>query len=182
MRDKNTSQGPHCQLSVLMSDSPLHFASRKRSTRRVPDTDSYAARLGRALSLRGLSANELERRAGLGSGYVTHAVKGRRPNPQIKQALALCRILEVRPEWLLFGEEPMQDIDPGPHKPNLEKVLVALSTQRGWSKPAIAAARAYPADRELSEWPRLLDRLDVVLAQADATFTQDLPPKRPRGR
>lgn len=125
---------------------------------------------------RNLTAAQLSRLAGLEESYCSQVETGRRKQVRTRELLAVARVLGVRPEWLTNGEEPMHDLAPtAPYKANLEKTIESLGPVRLWSAEAIGAARGFSVDLTLAEWPAMLDRLDVAIAQVVAP---KLPPKR----
>lgn len=133
--------------------------------------DTLGQRLRIARKTREYKTNELTRLvrlpdgSGLSEGYIS-SVERRRADVPATYALALAEALHIRVEWLVKGTGPMEIVSGPPPateatpKPHLERVLAAMNVKGRWGEEAVAAARAMRDDRELSEWPALLDRLE----------------------
>lgn len=88
---------------------------------------SLAERITEACTLRGISARELSRRAGMNPGQVGAMQSRIRNDPQAESGVSartistLAEVLGVRLEWLMHGRDPMVPdptdaaYDPGPH-------------------------------------------------------------------
>jgi hypothetical protein len=117
--------------------------------------------------LRDIGSNELSRRAGLNESYVSSAETGRRKDFEAAPIQALARVLRIRSEWLLEGEEPMEGSSSSrAPKPNLERCLERNPNR--WLPIVIAGARAAHHDRPVAKWETVLDQLQTVVAPVAA--------------
>lgn len=69
--------------------------------------DTFGARVRHAMEVRGVGFNELDRLLEKSQGYTSKLVK-RDGQPRAGVVAALVKALDVRPEFLLHGEEPME--------------------------------------------------------------------------
>ena len=143
-------------------------------------------RLRNAREKRGLKTNELNRLVRLpdgkklSDGYISSLETERRKGIPAAYAAAIADTLRIRTDWLvegrgpaefISGEMPAMETAAKLNKPHLERVLSAANVRGRWSEQTVAAARALDADRQLSEWPGLLDRLERAIRKAIGSVT-----------
>lgn len=75
--------------------------------------DTFGARVRYAMDVRNVGFNELDRRLEKSQGYTSKLLK-REGQPRSGVVAAMARALNVRLEYLLYGEDPMDPVDPGP--------------------------------------------------------------------
>lgn len=73
------------------------------------DMQTLGDRLKQAMRAAGISSQaELSRQANLRPNTITRWIHGTTESPRPNDIGVVCRLLSVRPEWLLLGEDPMQ--------------------------------------------------------------------------
>lgn len=149
-------------------------------------------RIRAALAARGINQTELERRAGFSRGYVSRLLDGKRGGKRTSHTAvsAIAIALNVRPEWLSTGDEPMDAEGtlsiplPGLRFPN-GAMAARIAREGGIAEPAIQDVLAEPL--EIDKDPPVLWWLDrmracaLLLEQGGALDprTQKPPPPRP---
>lgn len=68
---------------------------------------SFAERLEFAMREAGISQADLGRALGISRSAVNQLVKGASKDMRPAHLIMACRRLRVRPEWLVFGEDPI---------------------------------------------------------------------------
>lgn len=130
-------------------------------------------RIKRAMDLRGLGFNEVDRKLGYSEGYTSRTIKsGRKPRADTVRRFA--EILEVSAEWLITGKGEPTAFSSAPRVtkeeryPNLRVALDCHASK--WSPAVIAAAREMrlDADEDPSPkwWAEQLDRLEAAIGGA----------------
>lgn len=76
------------------------------SVRVIVDPMTFARRLTEARELRGLSQAQLARLARVTAAWVSKAEAGKNVDVQARTLFAVCRILQVNPEWVAEGTGP----------------------------------------------------------------------------
>lgn len=70
--------------------------------------ETISARLRKAMTLRGIKAVEISQKTGISESAISHYLKGRYEPNQPRIAL-ISNVLNVRPEWLMGLDVPMED-------------------------------------------------------------------------
>jgi hypothetical protein len=92
--------------------------------------DTWNTRLAAALAESDYSPNALATALGvsapsvsawIGAGTITPA-----RNLTADNAIRVCQLLKIRPEWLLFREGPMRPADQGNLSPEMKEIITAL--------------------------------------------------------
>lgn len=132
---------------------------------------SFGDRLRGAMKARGMSETDLGREVGLWQTTINSLKRQRSPRPS--DTIVLARVLNVRPEWLAFGEGPMEPERGG--EPTVLRQLFAdtlkTTRQRRGFKDAEALAKAAgldPIRLRHFEAARLEPMLDELLALREA--------------
>ncbi len=69
---------------------------------------SMGSRLKEARKLRHLSQEALAEKIGTSRGVITNIEHNKVQEPQAMVVNAICHALEIRPQWLLEGQEPIE--------------------------------------------------------------------------
>jgi hypothetical protein len=102
---------------------------------------SVADRIKKALELRGMGQNSLDRALGKKQGY-TSMLLGRDSEPLLSGGSDIAKILGVRLEWLATGEGPMDSAEESPTPPTSSGPRAKTAKDLpGWAE-ALAAAVA----------------------------------------
>lgn len=128
--------------------------------------DSFSTRLAQAMALQGVSATELERRAGLSRGSGTRYKTGKRgKSPGADIVMRIADALHLSPRWLTDGTGPMMAAGGPIADPHPNRTPVLMS-------PAFTAAplrvQHWISDLRLAEdlstedWRRALDAACVL--------------------
>lgn len=156
---------------------PVDSAVRPGSVPRVDTPAGFRERLKRVVDEatgRGLRKYQIEEAAGVGKGQLTHLLAGSRgKDVSAGVLLGLARALNVRPEWLLHGEEPMRygDIAPLRHHPDWATASSSVEERYGVTAEAIQRI----GDLIMPGAPKALTPHFIVAmarAVADATVEQ----------
>ncbi len=120
-----------------------------------PGVSTLGQRLKHAMAVRGIKNNELDRLMGK-KGYVSRLANDQRPNASAETVSRAAQALGVRVEWLMRGEEPMEEstdgsptgpsvsIDPAPAASGMPMVFGAIP---GWETAERIARKRHP------DWP-----------------------------
>ena len=118
-------------------------------------------RLRYALEARGMSQTALAASAKVAQPYVSQIMNDvKEPSDRLMESIAF--VLKIRPEWLIYGEWPMEA------EPTLEEALARLSADVLADEPDSFRARLVEVLADLSpdEW-RLLERIASKLAKKE---------------
>ncbi len=147
-------------------------------------------RLRHAMAIRGVRTNELDRMAGVGSGWTSKFLADQKPNPGARTMLAVCRALGIRQTWLLEGTGEMDmgaaDIGmhvgaseshirtpaPGRRHPDIEATVRIHRNRRQWSEAALLLADEIARARQVEpdEVAVLLDRIEAQIEAVKKSF------------
>lgn len=118
-------------------------------------------RLRYALEARGMSQTALAASAKVAQPYVSQIMNDvKEPSDRLMESIA--SVLKIRPEWLIYGEGPMES------EPTLEEALARLSADVLADEPGSFRARLVEvlADLSADEWP-LLEGIASKLAKKE---------------
>jgi transcriptional regulator with XRE-family HTH domain len=71
-------------------------------------TDSIARRIKYARELRGISQGEVSRKTGISKGTISVLERDPDSNITIKNMVALCKVLQVSVEYIVFGSDSIE--------------------------------------------------------------------------
>ena len=74
----------------------------------TPHFETFGARLSWWLKHRNLSQKELAELVGVGQPTLSELIKGHSMEPRAGAFVKMCRVLGLRPEYLIFGEGPAE--------------------------------------------------------------------------
>jgi hypothetical protein len=161
----------------------------ERKAEEVDVVSKIAARVRRAMTLRSLDVNEVDRLCDLGGGYTSRllSLKKRRPGPRTLAALAAG--LRVDYHWLVQGVGEMvsdahstarlRSATPGAAitsseiNPDLAATVQLMRRRKKWSAAAIFVADQVGRNRAVGpeEWAGILDEAEVGVTALAATLT-----------
>lgn len=70
----------------------------------IPHFDSFGSRLDWWIRYRGMTQKELAAAVGIGQPALNELIKGRSTEPRAGAFIKICRVLGLRPDYLLWGE------------------------------------------------------------------------------
>jgi transcriptional regulator with XRE-family HTH domain len=151
---------------------------------------NIAGRVRSAMQKRSLDTNELDRLAGLGSGYTSRLLNLRKKRPGPRTLAALASALRVDYRWLVTGVGEMVSdghstarirsatqgaaITSSELNPDLAATVQLWRRRKKWSAAAIFVADQVGKNRSVApeEWPVILDEAEVGVASLAATLVK----------